>query len=460
MLITFDDAYISYCEFVVPILEKFGYPSVVVVVVIGSFIDNPPGDLSEPLMNWEQIREVASKKLVEVLSHSYDLHKDIQYNPQGNRGAAVAVRVFNPNTKTYETEDEYRARIEADFKTQNAIFTRHLSFTPRCIVWPYGWYNAISMEVAQKAGYRFAFTTVNGYAHVDHLYEINRILIQNAPIQDFVRDVNKPKPENPIIRAIQVDLDLIYDPNSYEQTDQNLGKLIDRLVAMKVNTVFLQAFSDIDGTGNIKSVYFHNRLLPVKADIFSHAVHQMFIRKIKVYAWLPTLGVELPDKELNESLKVRELINKKDKLGQSWYNRLTPFNSKVRDLVRSMYEDIAAHSLIHGILFQDDAYLAEREDYHPSAVSSYDARFGEDFILLDLDKNLELSKKWTRYKTEVLIDFTKNLMEGVRRYRPATLFARNLYASVLSDPESEEWLAQNYELSLQIYDHVVIISTF
>ena len=55
---------------------------------------------------------------------------------------------------------------------------------------------------------------------------------------------------------------------------------------------------------------------------------------------------------------------------------------------------------------------AEREDYHPSAVSSYEARFGEDFILLDLDKNLELSKKWTRYKTEVLIDFTKNLYGG------------------------------------------------
>ena len=52
----------------------------------------------------------------------------------------------------------------------------------------------------------------------------------------------------------------------------------------------------------------------------------------------------------------------------------------------------------------------------------------------------------------------RTFMEGVRRYRPATLFARNLYASVLSDPESEEWLAQNYELSLQIYDHVVIMA--
>lgn len=46
---------------------------------------------------------------------------------------------------------------------------------------------------------------------------------------------------------------MIYDPSSYEKTDQNLGRLIDRLVAMKVNTVFLQAFSDPEGTGNIKA---------------------------------------------------------------------------------------------------------------------------------------------------------------------------------------------------------------
>ena len=50
VLLTFDDAYISYYEFVVPVLEMFGYPSV--LAVVGSFIDNPPKDLPEPVMNW------------------------------------------------------------------------------------------------------------------------------------------------------------------------------------------------------------------------------------------------------------------------------------------------------------------------------------------------------------------------------------------------------------------------
>lgn len=456
VLIKFDDAYVSYYEFAVPILEKYGYPSV--LAVVGSFIDNPPDGLPEPLMTWEQIREVASKELVDVVSHTYNLHKGIRYNPPGNIGPAVALRIYNPDTKTYETDAEYRARIEKDFEIQNALFTEHFGFTPKAIVWPYGWYTAISWDVAEKAGYSFGLTTVDGLAHIDRLHEINCIVIRNSSIEDFISDIKNPKPDAPPMRAVQVDLDLIYDPSSYEQTDINLGKLIERLVEMNVNTVFLQAFSDPDGSGNIKNVYFYNKVLPVKADIFSHAVHQMFIRKIKVYAWLPTLSLELPDKELNENLKVREFKNGTIQPSTSWYKRLTPFDSTLRVLVRSMYEDLAAHSLVHGILFQDDAYLTDHEDFHPSVLPIYKEKFGKELVPQELGQDKELSHRWARYKTEVLLNYTRYLMDGTRKYRPNLLFARNLYARVITDPHSEERLAQNYKLSLDTYDYVVVMA--
>lgn len=456
VLLTFDDAYISYYDFVVPMLEKLGYPSV--LAIVGSFIENPPKGLPEPLMSRDQIREVSAKKLVEVISHTYDLHKGIQYNPQGNVGSAVAVRASDPSTNTYETDDEYRARIEADFTAQNTLFTRDLGIKPRGISWPYGWYTAISLEVARKAGYRFCFTTDEGFAQVSRLQEINRVLVKNMPIKEFIKIVNKPKPEKPMIRAVQVDIDQIYDPNSYEQTDQNLGKLIDRLVAMKVNTVFLQAFADPEGSGNIESVYFYNSVLPVRGDIFSHAVHQMIIRNMRVYAWMPTLSIVLPDKKLNEEQRVREIVGDKTRPSQSWYQRLTPFSTDVRKLVRQLYEELAAHSQIHGILFQDDAYLTDREDYHPLAVASYQALFGKDFVPGKVDRDAGRTTNWAKYKTEILIDFTKNLMEGVRKYRPWAEFARNIYAPLVTEPESEEWFAQNYDHFLQTYDQVIIMA--
>ena len=38
------------------------------------------------------------------------------------------------------------------------------------------------------------------------------------------------------------------------------------------------------------------------------------------------------------------------------------------------------------------------------------------------------------------------------------MFARNLYATVLTNPESEKWFAQNYKIFLRHYDNVVVMA--
>ncbi|MBI4683460.1 MAG: poly-beta-1,6-N-acetyl-D-glucosamine N-deacetylase PgaB [Nitrospirae bacterium] len=456
VLLTFDDGYISYRDFVVPVLEELGYPSL--LAIVGNFIEHAsPEGLPEPLMNWKQIREVSSRKLVEVVSHSYDLHKGVKYNPQGNEAAAATAVAYNPDTKTYETEEEYSARLEADFIAQKNLFKERLGFAPRAMVWPYGRFNQISVEIAKKTGIISTFTIERGFSGIENLDALDRNMVENTQMEQFISMLKDPLGDKPMIRAMQVDLDLVYDPDM-DLMDKNLGKLIDRLVAMDVNTVFLQAFADPEGTGNIKSVYFHNSILPVRADFFSHAAHQMAIRKMMVYAWMPVLSIELPDSELNERLKVRESKDGKVVPGTSWYRRLTPFSTDTAELVRKLYEDLAFHSQIHGILFQDDAYLTDYEDFHPEALNKYAERFGSDVIISDLDKDAGLAEKWARYKTEALIDFTNILKQGVRRYRPVARFARNLYGIVIENPEAESWFAQDYGLFLKNYDQVVVMA--
>ena len=51
------------------------------------------------------------------------------------------------------------------------------------------------MEIAKKANYRFGFTVEEGYAHIDRLHEINRIMIKNKPIKEFIKEIKKPNPE-------------------------------------------------------------------------------------------------------------------------------------------------------------------------------------------------------------------------------------------------------------------------
>jgi len=457
VLLTFDDAYISYYKFVVPLLEKFNFPSV--LGVVSTFIEKNPDDMPEPLMSWDQIKEVSSKELVEVASHSYDLHKGIQYNPSGNVGAAAFVRAYDPVRHGYETEEEFRKRLEADFALQGEMFVKKLGFKPKAIVWPYGRYNSIGVEAARKNGYSMAFNLDDdGFGSLGNLMEVKRLVVKDKSIKDFISKITDPGHDDTKIRAVQVDLDIIFDPDSYEQTDKNLGRLIERLVEMKINTVFLQAFADPEGTGNIKSVYFHNRVLPVRGDIFSHVAHQIFIRDIRVYAWMPVLSIVLPDEKLNNELKVHELSEDGARPSRSWYKRLTPFSEKTRDIMRTLYEDLAAHSIIDGVLFQDDAYLNDMEDFHPLAMLDYERRFGRKVSLQDIRNNTELSQKWSRYKTGVLLDFTKGLMKGVHRYRPGAKSARNLYANTVINPESEARFAQNYSLFLNTYDKVVIMA--
>jgi biofilm PGA synthesis lipoprotein PgaB len=456
VLLTFDDGYVSYYDFVVPVLEELGYPSV--VAVVGNFIDySPPKGLPEPLMSWEQIKELSSRRLVEVVSHTHDMHKGIQYNPQGNEAPYASALAYNPHTKSYETENDYRARLESDFMAQKKNFKEKLGVTPKVVVWPYGRFNQLSIETAKKAGIVSAFTLEEGFARIENLDAVNRNLIENTSMEHFIRTLKDPLGSKPTIRAMQVDLDLIYDSDR-EQMDQNLGRLIDRLVAMDVNTVFLQAFADPQGNGNVKSVYFHNSVLPVRADFFSHAVHQMIIRAMTVYAWMPTMSIELPDNEMNERLKVHERREGEIGPSTSWYRRLTPFSKETAGLFKKLYRDLASHSQIHGILFQDDGYLNDREDFHPSAVEHYKKHFGRDMMAENFDDSVDLAQKWSRYKTEALIDYTKTLMQGVREFRPVTLFARNLYASLMDQPESESLFAQNYELFLSNYDHVVVMA--
>ncbi len=456
VLLTFDDAYASFRRFVYPVLKRFGFPSV--LGVVGGWIESPPGDLPETTMSWNEIREVARDGLVEVASHSYDLHRAIQYNPQGNVGAAVSVRAFLPREKRYESDGEYAERLRLDFQKQKQVFEEKLGFAPRVMVWPYGRYNQASLQVAEEEGYALGFTLEEGFSDLSNLQTIKRVPVRNGPMSDFIAQVKSPGGPLFHMRAVQVDLDLVFDPTSEVQTDRNLGRLIERLKAIKVNTVFLQAFSDPEGTGNIREVYFPNRVLSVRADIFSHAAHQMMIRGMKVYAWMPTLSLVLPNAQTTAANRVLESAEGEIRESRSWYQRLTPFSREVQEAAGRLYEDLAAHSQIHGILFQDDAYLTDREDYHPSALAQYHQAFGREISEAALKADQDLAIKWARFKTESLVHFTKQLEARVRRYRPEARFARNLYASVLMQPASEEWFAQNYDVFLAAYDYVVVMA--
>ncbi len=457
VMLTFDDAYRSYSQFVVPLLEHYGFPSM--LAVVGSWIETgPPEGLPEPLLTWTELKQLTRHPLVTLASHSYDLHKATVYTPQGNVGPVVGVRAYDPKQQRYETEAEYRLRLQNDFRRQEAVFLERLGSKPQALVWPYGCYTAIGLETAGAFGFDISFALDDKdaiVAHPEQAGALNRVLVLNASMDHFLYQLLQARKAQEPVRAVQVDLDLVYSEISALETEENLGKLIDRLVALKVNTVFLQAFADPEGTGNVPQVYFHNRWLPVRGDIFAHAVHQIKYRGMKVFAWMPTLSYIFPDQDFNQAQSVR---NREGDAALSGYRRLSPFSSEVRRRVADLFTDLAMEAQISGVLFQDDAYLGDDEDYHPAALEAFEKHIGRHVDGEELKPEAALAEKWSRFKTQALMDYLGELTNAVRRYRPDALFARNLYAPLLVDPASEQWFAQNYDRFLEAYDYVVVMA--
>jgi len=454
VLLTFDDAYLSFYEFVYPVLKLYGYPCVLSVVT--GWIDNQPKDILSPLMNWAQLKEVAQSKLVAVASHTHGLHADIIYNPYGNKSWAVASRQYDAQTKTYETDDMFQERIHKDLLVSKQVLREKLGTETVALTWPYGRYNALGIQEAKKSGFEVFFSLDDRIADI-RMPVISRVAVINNPsIADFVKELKQDFIRPVQQRIVQADLDLIYDDDP-AQVEKNLDKFVERIFAMKVSTVYLQAFCDDKGDGNIRCVYFPNRVLPMRLDLFNRVVNQLSIRGIQVYAWMPMLSIVLPDREETQALRVCSNKGGFIQPSESWYERLSPFSPRVRQKLLMLYEDMAANARISGVVFLDDGYLNDYEDFHPDAVVEY-AKISKDPQVTFDKLSCEQKRAWTHVKTMKLIELTESLKEAVRRYRPEAGFARTLYAPVLLEPSSEEWYSQNYAESLKAYDYVVIMA--
>ena len=465
VLLSFDDGYLGMYRQVYPLLRAFDYHAV--LAVVGSWLETPVNEKvmygTEPVprdyfLSWEQIREMVDSGYVEVASHSYDLHHGVLANPQGNTQPAAVSMIWDANSGRYETAEEYRQRIRRDLKRNADLIARRTGRSPRVMVWPYGAYNRVTIEIARELGMPVTMSLEDDQVDIADLGSVGRLLIgHGSNLADFVWLVNnhlKPQPDP--VRVVHVDIDYIYDPDP-EQQNRNLSHLLDRVKALGVNTVYLQAFADPDGDGNADALYFPNRHLPMRADLFNRVAWQLRTRVgVQVYAWLPVLSYDLP---AGHPLAAARVIASPPRQPRSEdYRRLSPFNPQALQLVGDIYEDLARHTFFAGLLFHDDAYLNDREDASEWALAVYRDNWKLPADIEAIRADPALFRDWTQRKTKALAQWTDALTERARRYRPHIKTARNLYASVVMDPQAEAWFAQSLPVFLEHYDHVALMA--
>lgn len=466
VLLTFDDGFESVYTKVFPLLKMFQYPAV--VAVTGKWLETQKNEqvvyaderLSRDLfLTWEQLREMAGSGLVEVASHSYDLHRTVVSNPQGSIQPVVVALEYDRETAAYQSLAEKRKVLRDDFRRMSSLMGERIGVRPRVMVWPYGFSNDMAVEEAMKSGMSITMGLESCINHVRDVTDICRELIRNNPTLDsFIWELkNQHRVDDPV-RAVQIDMDYIYDDDK-DQQRKNLDMLLDRIKDMKINTVYLQAFADPDGDGAAEALYFPNRHMPVREDLFNRVSWQLKTRAgVKVYAWMPVLAFELEEDGLAERLRVRAWDDGKAVPVRDGHNRLSPFHPETGKIIGEIYEDLAAGTFISGILYHDDAYLTDYEDAGPDAIKWYERELGVTIDPVSLKKDPELLARWSKLKARALAQFTDELAERVRYFQPHVKTARNMYARAALDRDAEAWLAQSMEVFLEHYDYTVIMA--
>lgn len=461
VLLSFDDGDVSFYTKVFPLLKQYRYPAMIALVT--GWMDVPAGQSfvydegeepwkRERFLSWAQVKELVQSGLVEVASHTHAMHKGLIGNPQGNTQPATVTRQYDATRHAYEDDEAYLRRVQQDLHDSAKDIQQRLGVRPRAVVWPYGEFNQALMDIARKEGMVLGFQLGDSRNTLQDLSAIKRLLVaENPDIEQYANVVTTARAGRPV-RVMHVDLDYIYDPDP-AQTEKNLGLLLERMREIHPNTVYLQAFADPDGDGNADALYFPNRHLPMRADLFNRAAWQIKTRlRARVYAWMPVLAFQI---KAPPDWRVQEWKDGKPQPASHIYQRLSPFRPEARRVIGEIYEDLAKHAHFGGLLFHDDAILSDFEDVSPAGMKALThAGLPPDFETLHGSAAMRM--RWAQFKTQALDEFTLELANKVRYWRPDLRTARNLYALPLLKPYSEEWYAQNFDAALKTYDYVAI----
>ena len=446
VLLSFDDGYETMYNVVFPLLKAYNYPAVFAPVT--GWLDTPANKkiaYADKMLDrsvfatWSQVKEMEQSGLVEVASHTHNLHNGINANPSGGQLPAVIAPEYK-NGK-YETEDAYKNRLKSDFTRSAQTLINHIGKKPRVIVWPYGQFNDVAVQLARQAGMPHHFSLGDKIINKVGDKHIGRLLLDAETdlntIKNYLDGIDESKQ---IQRVLHVDLDYVYDTNKAQQA-KNLDKLIERIYRYGVTTVYLQAFADPDGDGVADALYFPNKYLPVRDDIFGRIAWQLQTRAgVQVYAWMPVLAFDL-----RKGVKEAEYVidSRTGKPSTKAYLRLSPYNKQNVEIIKSIYNDLSFYAKFNGILFHDDAFLTDFE--------GAEGNHAEDMV-----------SPQAKQKTQDLIQLTHQLTDALKPYFLRGSYslktARNLYASVITNPNAEEWLAQNLKTFTDNYDTTAIMA--
>ena len=156
VLITFDDGYTSNLELAGSVLERYGLNAVIFVIGInaGQAVYAHSGQpLDPPRFALEEARPYLDSGVLELQSHTYDMHQLESYGFSGRDGVLPLEG---------ESQEEYAQALAADCQKERDLFQEHLGQEITALAYPFGFHCQQAEEILTREGIRLTVTTQSG----------------------------------------------------------------------------------------------------------------------------------------------------------------------------------------------------------------------------------------------------------------------------------------------------------
>jgi peptidoglycan/xylan/chitin deacetylase (PgdA/CDA1 family) len=165
VMITFDDADESVYRIAYPLLKKYGMEGTVFVVT--AHVGQSWSGLE--LATWDELKEMRESGIMEIGSHTHDLHYKVREGRTPYPLFAVIGRGAGRNEARRVLEDFRRSKLEIEQRTGE---------TTLCLAWPFGFGSDLADSLVQVAGYTGAMTLRPGLnSPGDSPYHVKRFTV-------------------------------------------------------------------------------------------------------------------------------------------------------------------------------------------------------------------------------------------------------------------------------------------
>jgi peptidoglycan/xylan/chitin deacetylase (PgdA/CDA1 family) len=158
--ITFDDGYTSNITLAAPILEKYGMCATIFVIgtYAGQTYSPHTGTLLTPSrFSYEEVRPYVEKGVLEVQSHTYDMHLSRKEGFDGREGV---LRLSCEDIQTYKTV------LTTDIQQSAQQLRQELDVQLYALAYPYGYWSKESENILKKIDVSITLTTRSGFNYL------------------------------------------------------------------------------------------------------------------------------------------------------------------------------------------------------------------------------------------------------------------------------------------------------